>query len=42
MCDKCHYTLVGAEKAAFREGRGTGDQIANMHWIVEKQRNLKK
>ena len=21
----------------FRKGRGTGDQIANIHWIIEKK-----
>ena len=25
-------------QAAFRKGRGTGDQIANIHWIMEKAR----
>ena len=24
-------------QAGFRKGRGTRDQIANIHWIVEKQ-----
>ena len=24
--------------AAFRKGRGTRDQIANIHWIMEKAR----
>ena len=23
-------------QAAFRKGRGTRDQIANIHWIIEK------
>ena len=26
----------------FRKGRGTRDQIANMHWIIEKAREFKK
>ena len=26
----------------FRKGRGTRDQIANMHWIIEKARELQK
>ena len=26
----------------FRKGRGTRDQIANIHWIMEKARELKK
>ena len=25
-----------AVQAGFRKGRGTRDQIANMHWIMEK------
>ena len=27
-------------QAAFRKGRGTRDQIANIHWIMEKARVL--
>ena len=26
----------------FRKGRGTRDQIANIHWIIEKARELLK
>ena len=26
----------------FRKGRGTRDQIANIHWIVEKAKELQK
>ena len=29
-------------KAGFRKGRGTRDQIANIHWIIEKARELQK
>ena len=29
-------------QAEFRKGRGTRDQIANIHWIKEKARELKK
>ena len=29
-------------QAGFRKGRGTRDQIANIHWIVEKARELQK
>ena len=29
-------------KAGFRKGRGTRDQIANMHWIIEKAREFQK
>ena len=28
--------------AGFRKGRGTGDQIANIHWITEKAREFQK
>ena len=29
-------------KAGFRKGRGTRDQIANIHWITEKAREFQK
>ena len=29
-------------KAGFRKGRGTGDQIANIRWIIEKARKFQK
>ena len=29
-------------QAEFRKGRGTRDQIADIHWIIEKARELKK
>ena len=29
-------------QAGFRKGRGTGDQIANIHWILEKARQFQK
>ena len=29
-------------QAAFRKGRGTRDQIASIHWIIEKARELQK
>ena len=29
-------------QAGFRKGRGTKDQIANIHWIMEKVRELQK
>ena len=28
--------------AGFRKGRGTRDQIANIHWIIEKARELQR
>ena len=29
-------------QAGFRKGRGTSDQIANIHWIMEKAREFQK
>ena len=29
-------------QAGFRKGRGTGDQIANIRWIIEKAREFQK
>ena len=29
-------------QAGFRNGRGTRDQISNIHWIIEKAREFKK
>ena len=29
-------------QARFRKGRGTRDQIANIHWIMEKAREFQK
>ena len=29
-------------QASFREGRGTRDQIANICWIIEKEREFQK
>ena len=29
-------------QAEFRKGRGTRDQIANIHWIIEKARQFRK
>ena len=33
--------LPGAQ-AGFRKGRGTRDQITNIHWIIEKAREFQK
>ena len=30
------------DQAEFRKGRGTRDQIANIHWITEKAREFQK
>ena len=35
----CELPVV---QAGFRKGRGTRDQIANMHWIMEKAREFQK
>ena len=29
-------------QAGYRKGRGTRDQIANIHWIIEKAREFHK
>ena len=29
-------------QAGFRKGRGTKDQIANIHWIIKKVREFQK
>ena len=29
-------------QVGFRKGRGTRDQIANIHWIIEKAREIQK
>ena len=29
-------------QVGFRKGRGTKDQIANIHWIIEKARGFQK
>ena len=29
-------------QAGFRKGRGSNDQIANIHWIIEKVREFQK
>ena len=36
---KCELSDV---QAGFRKGRGTRDQIANIHWIIEKAREFQK
>ena len=35
----CEFSDV---QAGFRKGRGTRDQIANIHWIIEKARQFQK
>ena len=36
-----NWELPGVQ-AEFRKGRGTRDQIANIHWIIEKAREFQK
>ena len=36
-----NYELPDVQ-AGFREGRGTRDQIANIHWIIGKKKNSRK
>ena len=36
---KCELSGI---QAGFRKGRGTRDQIANSHWIIEKAREFQK
>ena len=35
----CELSYV---QAGFRKGRGTRDQIANIHWIIERTREFQK
>ena len=39
QCVNCELPDV---KAGFRKSRGTRDQIANIHWIIEKAREFQK
>ena len=34
--------LMACVQAGFRKGRGTRNQIANIHWIIEKAREFQK
>ena len=34
--------LIPDVQAGFRKGRGTRDQIANIHWIIKKAREFQK
>ena len=36
-----NHELPGVQ-ASFKKGRGTRDQIANIHWIIEKARAFQK
>ena len=39
QCINCELPDV---QAGFRKGRGTRDQIANIHWIIEKAREFQR
>ena len=34
--------VLSGVQAGFRKGRGTRNQIANIHWIIEKAREFQK
>ena len=36
------YQELPSVQAGFRKGRGTRDQIANIHWTIEKVRELQE
>ena len=36
------YQELSNVQAGFRKGRGTRDQIANIHWTIEKAREFQK
>ena len=36
------YLHIADVQAGFRKGRGTRDQIANIHWIIKKAREFQK
>ena len=36
------YHEIPDVQAGFKKGRGTKDQIANIHWIIEKAREFQK
>ena len=38
----CMYQEIPDVQVGFRKGRGTRDQIANIHWIIKKTRVQKK
>jgi len=39
---QCMNRELADVQAGFRKGRGTRDQIANIHWIIEKAREFMK
>ena len=39
---QCMNHELSVVQAGFRKGRGTRDQVANIHWIIEKAREFQK
>ena len=39
---QCMNSKLPEVQAGFRKGRGTRDQIANIHWIIEKAREFQE
>ena len=39
---QCVNSELSNVQSGFRKGRGTRDQIANIHWIMEKAREFQK
>ena len=42
LCEYNYLCELPDVQAGFRKGRGTRDQIANIHWIMEKAREFEK
>ena len=42
MLQQCVKHNLSEVQAGFRKGRETRDQIANIHWIIEKAREFQK
>ena len=38
----CKYRELPVVQAEFRKGRGSRDQIDNIHWIIEKKKSSRK
>ena len=41
MLQQCMNRELPDVQAGFRKGRGTRDQIANIHWIIKKESSRK-
>ena len=42
VAPRAWLSFIELENAGFRKGRGTRDQIASIHWIMEKAREFQK